>query len=74
MKAKKKKYFVAEFVTDMYFMDDEAEMFYAESPEAVEQEIKEVLGEHLISCYIRKATWAERRYYRKNKINACIVH
>lgn len=73
MKAKKMKYYVAEFVTDLY-RDDEAEMFHAESKEAVEREVKEALGEHLLALYIRKATWAERRYYRKNKINPCIVH
>lgn len=69
----RKKYYVAEFVTDM-LRDYESEMFYAESPEAVEREVREALGEHLLAVEVRKATWAERRYYRKNKINPCIVH
>jgi hypothetical protein len=68
-----KKYYVAEFVTDL-FNDDEAEMFHAESAEAVEREVREALGEHLLALCVRKATWAERRYYRKNKIQPCIVH
>lgn len=70
----RKKYYMAEFVTDLYFGDDEAEMFYSESPEAVEREIKNALGEHLIAVVVRKATWAERRYYRKNKIQPCLTH
>lgn len=69
----RKKYYVAEFVTDM-FNDDESEMFYAESPEAVEREVRETLGEHLLAVVVRKATWAEKRHYRKNNINPCIVH
>lgn len=69
-----KKYFVAEFVTDMYFMEEESEIFYAQSAEAVEREVKEVLGEHLIAVTVRKATWGERRYCRKNKIQPSIVH
>lgn len=70
----KKKYFVATFVTDLYFLDEETEMFYAESAEAVEREVREALGEHLLAVEVRKATWSERRYYRKNHINPCIVH
>lgn len=70
----RKKYFMAEFVTDLYFGDDEQEMFHAESAEAVEQEMREALGEHLLALSVRKATWKERRYYRKNKIQPCIVH
>ena len=70
----RKKYFVAEFITDMYFGDDESEMFHAESPEAVEREVREVLGDHLITLSVRKATWKERRHYRRHKIQPCIVH
>lgn len=70
----RKKYFVADFVTDLYFLDDEAEMFYAESPEAVEKEVRNVLGEHLLALTVRKATWRERRRAKKNHYNACIVH
>lgn len=69
----RKKYYVAEFVTDLYH-DDEAEMFYAESAEAVEREIKETLGEHLLAVCVRKATCAERRKMRKAHYNPCIVH
>ena len=68
----RKHYFVAEFVTDLYH-DDEAEMFYAESAEAVEREIKETLGEHLLAVVVRKATWAERRRAKKSRYNPCIV-
>jgi hypothetical protein len=70
----RKKYWIADFVTDLYFLDDESEMFYAESAEAVVREMREVLGEHLLAVVVRKATWAEKRFYRKNKINPCIVH
>ncbi len=70
----RKKYWVAEFVTDLYFCDDEAEMFHAESAEAVEREIRESLGEHLLAVTVRKATWGERRKAKKHGYNACIVH
>ena len=70
----RKKYFIASFVTDLYFQDEEAEMFHAESAEAVEQEVRNVLGNHLLSLRIRKATWRERRRAKKNGYNACIVH
>ena len=70
----RKKYYVAEFVTDLYFQDDEAEMFHAESAAAVEQEVRNVLGDHLLAVTVRKATWRERRYAKKNHYNACIVH
>jgi hypothetical protein len=69
----RKKYFVAEFVTDLYH-DDESEMFLAESAEAVEREVRETLGNHLLACSVRKATWAERRRAKKHVYNACIVH
>lgn len=69
----RKKYFVAEFVTDLYFGDDEAEMFYAENEEAVEREIKESLGEHLLAVSVRKATWKERRYVKKYHERVSIV-
>ena len=70
----RKKYFVAEFVTDLCFLDEEAEMFYAESADAVMKEIVTALGEHLLTCNVRKATWAERRRAKKAHYNACIVH
>lgn len=69
----RKKYWVAEFVTDCEFLDEETEMFYAESEEAVVKEITKTLGEHLLSCEVRKATWAERRRAKKAHYNACIV-
>lgn len=68
----RKHYFVAEFATDL-LRDDETEIFYAPSVEAVEREIKETLGEHLLAVYVRKATWAERRRMRKTHYQACIV-
>lgn len=70
----RKQYFVAEFVTDLYFQDDEAEMFYAESAEAVEKEVRDLLGNHVLALYVRKATWAERRKAKKSHYNPCIVH
>lgn len=70
----RKKYYVAEFVTDLYFQYDEAEMFHAESAEAVEQEVRNTLGEHLLTLTVRKATWRERRRAKKNHYNPCIVH
>lgn len=68
----RKKYFVAEFATDLYH-DDEAELFLAESAEAVEQEVRKTLGEHLLCCYVRKPTWAERRQIRKSQRIPCVV-
>lgn len=68
-----KRYYVAHFVTDLYSQDDEYEMFYADSKEAVEQEIQKVLGEHLLVCEVRKATWAERRQMRRAHYRPCIV-
>ena len=61
----RKKYFMAHFVTDMYSGNDEYEMFIAENAEAVELELENLFGEHLIFCEVRKATWAQRRYYKK---------
>jgi hypothetical protein len=70
----RKKYFIAHFVTDLGFLDDEYEMFCARNEEAVAQELREVLGEHLLAYEIRRATWTERRMMRKTHGNACIVH
>lgn len=69
----RKKYFVAEFATDLY-RDDEAELFLAESAEAVEREIREYLGKHLLCCYVRRATWAERRRAKRAHYNPCLIH
>ena len=68
----RKKYFIAEFATDLYH-DDEAELFLAESAEAVEREVREALGEHLLALYVRKPTWAERRKIKKAQCIPCIV-
>lgn len=68
----RKKYFVVEFATDLYH-DDEAEMFYAESAEAVEQEVRKTLGEHLLCCYVRRATWAERRRAKRAHYQPCLI-
>lgn len=68
---KRQKLYRAHFVTDLYFGDDEYEMFYANDPDEVMNFLKESLGEHLIFCEIRKATWKERRYFRK--YNICIA-
>lgn len=70
----RKKYFVAHFITDLYFMDDEHEVFYAESKEAVEKEMREALGEHLLAVSIRKATWRERRMAKQGKLSMSITH
>jgi lipoate-protein ligase A len=69
----RKKYFMAHFVTNVY-LEDEYEMFYAESKEAVEREVRETLGEQLIAVEVRKATWAEKRHYRKNNLQPWLVH
>jgi hypothetical protein len=61
----RKKYFAVEFVTDIEFMDVEFEVFCAESAEAVEEELKRLLGKHLIAVNVRKAHWYERRYAKK---------
>jgi len=62
---KRMKYFAVQFVTDLYLMDTEYELFCAESAESVERELKAQLGNHLLSYEIRKATWAQRRYAKK---------
>lgn len=69
----RKKYFIAHFVTDLYFMDDEYEMFYAESPEAVEQEMRKDLGDHLLLCDVYRASWAERRRAKRAHHPACVI-
>ena len=61
----RKKYFMAHFVTDMYCRDDEYEMYLADSAEAVERDLQNHFGEHLIFCEVKKATWTQRRYYKK---------
>jgi hypothetical protein len=71
MKAKK-RYYMVEFETDVVEHYNK-EIFYADSALAVLIEMKEVLGIHLLDVHIRKATWAEKRYYRKNRISACIL-
>ena len=70
---KRQKLYVAHFVTDLHFIEDEYEMFLAESEDAVMREIMKVLGEHLIFCEVRKATWAERRAFKRTHANPCIV-
>lgn len=70
---KKQKLYVVNLVTDLYFYEDEYEMFCADSIEAVEREIQKTLGEHLIAYEIRKATWAERRRMKKAHYNPCIA-
>ena len=67
----RKKYFVAHFVTDLFFQEDEIAMFEAENEAEVEKQLKLMFGEHLLACEMRKATWIERRYYRK--YNVCIA-
>ena len=67
----RKKQFVAHIVTDSYFMEDEYDIIEAESVEDATQKLRDMLGEHLLACYVRKATWAERRYYKKYHI--CIA-
>ena len=62
---KKQKLYVAHFITDLHFGDDEYERFYAHSADEVENFLQESLGEHLIVCEVRKATWAERREHKK---------
>jgi hypothetical protein len=69
----RKKFYVAEFVTDLYFCDDETQMFYAESKQAVEQELNELLGIHLLAYYIRKATRAEKKNYLRLHQGTCIA-
>ena len=73
MKAKRMKYYVAEFVTDLYFRDDEDELFYAESEEAVMDELQKSLGQHLLAASVRKATWAERRYAKKCPLGVTVL-
>lgn len=67
----RKKYYVAQFITDLFFQEDEIEMFEAENEAEVEKQLKDMFGEHLLACAIRKATWRERRYYKKYHI--CIA-
>ena len=67
-------YFIAHFVTDLGFVDDEYEMFYAPTKAAVEQEIKNALNEHLLACEVRRATIIEIIRFKRTKANPCIVH
>jgi hypothetical protein len=70
----RKKYFIAHFVTDLYyFRDDEYEVFYAESENAVHEELHKKFGHNLLACTVRKATWAERREFKKANIGICIA-
>lgn len=64
----RKKFYVAHFVTDLFFQEDEYEMIEAESEEEAEKQLRLTLGEHLLACRIRKASWAEQRYYKKYHI------
>lgn len=68
----KKRYYMVEFETDAVEQYNK-EMFYAENELAVLIEMMEVLGVHLLDVHIRRATWAEKRYYRKNHISPCIL-
>ena len=69
----RKKCFIAEFVTDLCFGDVEQEIYYAENKKAVEEKLKETLGEHLLACEVRKATWAECRAIKSTNIAVSIA-
>lgn len=65
----RKKYFMAQFITDLCFGDDEHEVFYAESKEEVEKELRNSLGEHLRAVVVRPATFRERRMIKQGKLS-----
>ena len=66
----RKKYFVAEYVTDIALGDVEQEIFYADSKQVVVEEMRRFLGGHLLAIEVREATWTERREFKKS--NTCI--
>jgi hypothetical protein len=70
---KNKKYFmahyVAQFVPGMYTYEDEYEMFYAESKDAIKNYLAQILGTRLMLAEVKKATWAQKRYAKKYPIS-----
>jgi hypothetical protein len=69
----RKQYFVAEYILDFHFMEDEYSVFLADSEEAVLKYMDKHFGKHLIACYVRKATWAERRNYKKHPLCTAVI-
>lgn len=56
----KRKYFVAHFVTDLYFYDVEEAIYHAENENAVREALKDRFGKNLQGCEVREMTWVER--------------
>ena len=73
-----KKYFVVEIEEDMSaecngsFIAESSEVMCAKSEAEVIRTLHEMLGKHLVTFSIRKATRAERRAYKLTH-NICIV-
>lgn len=56
-----------------YFIVESAEVMCAESEEDIITTLKEMLGEHLVTYSIRKATWKEKRaYIAQQKLRATL--
>lgn len=74
---KNKKYFVAHyaanFIPGMYAYDDEYEIFYAESIDAIKNYLAQTLGTRLILAEVKKATWAQKRYAKKYPISVTVI-
>jgi hypothetical protein len=54
------------------YYETSSAMMYAENREAIKRELEQKLGSHLIAIHIRKASWRERREYKKTH-ETCIA-
>lgn len=63
----KTRYYFVSYVTDLYYYEDENAIICAESAEEAERAMRDSLGTHLLACYVRPATWRERRAYKKEQ-------
>jgi hypothetical protein len=74
-----KKYYVVEIEEDISaecdgcFIVESSEVMCAKSETEIRLALELKLGEHLVTYSIRKATWAERREYKKTHKDICIA-
>lgn len=64
-----KKYYVVEIEEDISadcsgYIVESSEIMCAKSERDIITTLHEILGEHLVTFSIRKATWAEKRAYK----------
>lgn len=73
-----KKYFVVEIEEDMTaeltgrYIVESSEIMCAESEEEIINDLEAELGKHLVTYAIRRATWKERRAYKKSHRVPCL--